>query len=714
MKILERPNSNHGSGFNVSLTIVAFGMLLLWFVWSAVYSHLATEHDTELRAAQRDVANVARLAEEHALQVLREADRTLSAIVNQYRESGGKFDVSSFARDRLAQSGTHGEIGIINEHGMLASSGLPSSNVNPAGYEYFQTHVARDSRQTFISKPEAGLAPGRFTLHLSRRLNKADSAFGGVVFMSIDPAHFIAFYEDIHLRKGTVISITGNDGVVRVSAPVATDPEPALDTARIISSRPIRDYPLVVSVGISQEAALSDYRHERAYYLIAGAVVSVMIIVFLFFLLMASRRSQTIAHALSMSNAELRRVVESNERLAAIIESSADAIYSRTLDGTVLSWNRGAQNLFGWSAAEIVGHSMDMLIPPDCRQVGTLKASTLAEQGTICAYDTVNMHRDGHRIDVSTRLSLIHGASSGEVSGISVVTRDITARKRAERALQELRSTLELKVNERTVALHAANENLKSFAYSVSHDLRAPLRAIDGFARILDENTADLDAENRSRIKRIRGSARRMSELIDSLLLFSRLDQVQVEMQSHDVKLMVCDVAAEVNSEFPNVKFDVGDLGYSHGDPALLRQVWANLLGNAAKFSGKTANPYVEIRCIEQAGERVFRIRDNGAGFDMQYAGRLFELFQRMHRQEEFPGTGAGLAIVKRIVERHRGRVWAESAPGKGASFYFTLGVDLAASQGAVESGWSIPSVSAPMRGGDGVKVSLVAEPEHV
>jgi light-regulated signal transduction histidine kinase (bacteriophytochrome) len=269
-------------------------------------------------------------------------------------------------------------------------------------------------------------------------------------------------------------------------------------------------------------------------------------------------------------------------------------------------------------------------------------------------------------------LSLMRDGS-GEVSGVAVIMRDITGRKVAERALQNLNVELERKITERTASLHAANEHLQSFAFSVSHDLRAPLRAIDGFAQALDESIVDLDAANRERIYRMRGSTKRMAALIDSLLQLSRLGQVQVAAESHDVGEMVNAVMEEIRAEYPNVTFKRNALGESDGDPSLLRQVWVNLIGNAAKFSSKSGNPMVEIDRVEHAGERIFVVKDNGAGFDMQYAGKLFGLFQRMHRQDEFPGTGAGLAIVKRIVELHGGRIWAESDTGKGASFYFTL-----------------------------------------
>jgi PAS domain S-box-containing protein len=363
------------------------------------------------------------------------------------------------------------------------------------------------------------------------------------------------------------------------------------------------------------------------------------------------------------------------------------------LDRKALTWNTGAERLFGWRAAEVIGKPLEILVPPECRHELSRNVAALRAQGTVAEYDTVRLDRDGRRIEVSVMLSPIRDRS-GEMSGVSLIMRDITDRKRTERALKELTATLERKVAERTAALQAVNEHLQSFAYSVSHDLRAPLRAIDGFAKALDENTISLDAENRKRIERIRGGARRMTELIDSLLHLARLGQAQLAAKPHDADVLVHEVAREIGAEYPRVKFEINGLGQTRGDPSLLRQVWVNLIGNAAKFSDKSEHPMVEIGRIEQAGEQVFRVKDNGAGFDMQYAGKLFGLFQRMHRQDEFPGTGAGLAIVKRIVGRHGGRVWAEAAPGKGASFYFTLSVPVMTGPAARESGNNVSSLS--------------------
>jgi len=237
---------------------------------------------------------------------------------------------------------------------------------------------------------------------------------------------------------------------------------------------------------------------------------------------------------------------------------------------------------------------------------------------------------------------------------------------------------LEDKVRSRTAALEAANGELESFSYSVSHDLRAPLRAIDGYARMLDEDYAGrLDAEAQRLIGVVRSSAMRMGRLIDELLAFSRLGRQEPARTRVDMAALACEVADEVRAG-RSATLELGELPPASADASLVRQVWTNLIGNAFKYSAKSASPRVEIGGREEGTELHYWVRDNGVGFDMRYADKLFGVFQRLHRAEEFEGTGVGLAIVQRVVARHGGRVWAESSPGAGACFHFSLPKDRA------------------------------------
>jgi light-regulated signal transduction histidine kinase (bacteriophytochrome) len=221
-----------------------------------------------------------------------------------------------------------------------------------------------------------------------------------------------------------------------------------------------------------------------------------------------------------------------------------------------------------------------------------------------------------------------------------------------------------------------ANKELEAFSYSVSHDLRSPLRAVDGFSQaVLEDYGPQLPDEGRRYLKTIREGAQRMGVLIDDLLKFSRLSRATLKTQEVNADRLVRHVLDELHSEQEGrqVEIRIGDLPMGQGDPALLNQVWVNLLSNALKYTRHRAQAVIEIGCKNEQGENVYFVRDNGAGFDMQYAHKLFGVFQRLHRAEEFEGTGVGLAIVQRVIHRHGGRIWVDAAVDRGATFYFTL-----------------------------------------
>jgi signal transduction histidine kinase len=251
------------------------------------------------------------------------------------------------------------------------------------------------------------------------------------------------------------------------------------------------------------------------------------------------------------------------------------------------------------------------------------------------------------------------------------------ARKRAEKELVNLNIQLEQRIVERTFQLEAANKELEAFAYSVSHDLRAPLRAVDGFSKfVLEDYENKLDSEGKRLLNLIRSNIQKMDQLITDLLALSRVARCELNFSGIDMTQMAISMFKEIAPDVPDkINLTVDQLPEAYADPTYMRQVWANLIANAIKFSSKEKKPLIKICGYTEDGSNVYYVKDNGVGFNPEYAHKLFGVFQRLHKSDDFEGTGVGLAIIQRIIRRHGGKVWAEGKEGKGATFWFSLPV---------------------------------------
>jgi len=358
-----------------------------------------------------------------------------------------------------------------------------------------------------------------------------------------------------------------------------------------------------------------------------------------------------------------KRAEQQRASLAALVEASDDAIIGKNLDGIVTSWNEGAHRLFGYSSAEIIGKPITLIVPTE-RLAEFTSALHAVSQGEVLHFDTVRRRKDGTSIEVSVTTSPVRGIG-GNVIGISKVARDVTGRRLIERELARAKDSAE-----------AASRELEAFSYSVAHDLRAPLRGMNGFAQVLlNEYKDKFDAEGQDWLNEILVNANRMGALIDALLSLSRVTRNEPRRQLVDLSALVRATLSSLGSQDPSRKVEttVQDDLTAYMDPALASILFDNLLGNAWKFTANTKEARISVGALETDGERAFYVRDNGAGFDMAYAQKLFSPFQRLHSNQEFPGTGIGLATVQRVVHRHGGRIWAEGIPDAGATFFFSL-----------------------------------------
>ncbi len=371
-------------------------------------------------------------------------------------------------------------------------------------------------------------------------------------------------------------------------------------------------------------------------------------------------------------------LLESQAQMSGIVNSAMDAIISTDTEQNILIFNPAAEAMFQYDQSEAIGQPLERFIPERFREAHRRYIDDFGRTGV------TKRAMKGFSIVTGRRSNGDEFPSEASISQLdiagrkiyTVILRDITERKLAEEEIRRLNEKLEERVIERTAQLRSANKELEAFSYSVSHDLRAPLRAINGYTQILVEDYVSvLDEEGKRVCSIIRSEAQRMGDLIDDLLSFSRLSRKEIQLIKVDMKALAYSVYGELTKEEERerIDFKVGKLPMAHGDPSLLHQVWINLISNAIKFTSKKERSVIEVGTKRSDDENIYYVRDNGAGFDIQYVDKLFGVFQRLHSEDEFEGTGVGLAIVQRIIQRHGGRVWAEGETDKGATFYFAL-----------------------------------------
>jgi PAS domain S-box-containing protein len=360
---------------------------------------------------------------------------------------------------------------------------------------------------------------------------------------------------------------------------------------------------------------------------------------------------------------ERKKAEEIQSQLASIVLTSSDAIYGMSMDGFIQSWNPGAERLYGFSEKDALGNSITMIITPDNFHEVNYILGKVTKGESIESYETKHLKKDKTVIDVSVSVSPIEDAS-GVIMGASTIARDITFKKRVEEELKKYAEELAM-----------SNEELYVFSYAASHDLQEPLRTIQSFVNLLNEKYKNrLDDEVNEYIEAADDGVSRMYRLITDFLMYSRVGSQSAVMEDVDCDEALKDALANVKVAIKESKAKIKQysLPSIYGNRLQMTQVFQNLISNAIKYKGERA-PFIEISATKRDGLWVFSVTDNGIGIEQWFSERIFIVFQKLHDHKKYPGSGIGLALCKRIVEKHGGKIWFESEVGKGSTFYFTI-----------------------------------------
>lgn len=664
-----------------------------WLVASLVVTMVALLAWTTLHERAERIEE----AQAHAVAIARAIEPFMGRIIHRSGDYlvgrrvliEGAGGLEAFSRERLeALFANRPQDDVVLRYAVASDSqgrvvAIAGSPANPiftvSDRAFFREHAASAERGVRVSAPFRSRIDGWWRLPVSLRLDRPDGSFGGVINTAIGVEYFAGFFASLGLPEGAVVHLVTEQGESVARHPVLEIRDPAgLATAvrgmegqegrfravspedgveRLGGHRKLAGTPVRAIVGFETRAVLAPWRRNTAIRVaVAGAMLALT--AFLTILLLRNLSAEKAAHA-------------NVARFRSAVDLSGDYIYWVEEGGRISYMNDSAARRFGVDPRKLPEtHLRDLSL--EWSEERWAKFSEGARRDGAGAYESVhrNLQGEAYPVQVSATYVELEDREFG-----FLVCRDLSEAKRHEAEIQELNATLEKRVRERTEQLAAANDQLESFASAVSHDLRAPLNHLGAYAQALEESLETDREEGRRLARRIVERSGYMKQLIDELLELSRVGRKELQRTEVDLSLLAREIVHEQRRLQPSreVEAVVTDGLRVSADAVLVRTLLENLVGNAWKYSSKVPRARIEVFAEEGDGERVFAVRDNGAGFDPRYAHRLFGAFQRLHSQDEFPGTGVGLATAKRVVARHGGRIWAVAAPGEGATFRFTL-----------------------------------------
>ncbi len=681
----------------VATLIAIFGALAL------VVAALVQERDNRIEAATIQAENTSRLMAGYVLQSIQKIDLVLRDVQEHVRppdmrarhgqNSRRTDELHRLLERKLAAIPEGSVLHISNTDGELVySSAAVVPDINVADRYHFLRQQEDATAGLVISPPLISRTTGKWAFVASRRLNFEDGSFAGIVNLVVNLDGLEKFFASLDVLHHGVVNMRDREmrlmarfppAADEIGKPVANHPALAflhqgLDHAvyqgagsvdgviRRYSFRQVGNLGLFVFAGIAEEDYLSDWRMHIKVYGLASLLLTVTLLIMLF---MARRdlfeRERTLA-----------KLALEEEKFHTIADYTYDWEYWQGLNHAMLYISPSCERVTGYSPAEfqVDTELLYRIIHPDDQHLMAdhLHDSSYVDVATV---DFRIVRRDGEIRWIAHGCRSVYGRD-GEFIGRRASNRDITERKRAEEKVYQLNDELERRVAQRTVLLESANSEIEEFSYSISHDMLVPLRAIDGFSQmLLEEQSAKLDDEGKRMLKVVRDNAQRMGKQIDGILYYLRMGKRELAYGPVDLARLAREVFKDLRLAFPErgIHLEMGVLPEAWGDREMLREVLANLLSNAIKFSRANADGVIELSGTSKEAENIYRVKDCGVGFDMQYVNKLFKVFERVHPTGQYEGSGIGLAIVKRIVNRHGGRVWAEGRVNEGAAFYFAL-----------------------------------------